>query len=318
MKGVGIKTPNRHLGRLNPGDWQSFHYVMSDDESKEDAFFKATTEILAKLWGPRAEGFMLGKKYLAPTPQETLLFTQRNMATLWKHLYKQPENVPRELITSVMKCSCKESSNGLFCSRGTCKCSKKSDNSGCNFMCKCQGGENCFLKQQQIVDSVQNISLDEISQSPTKRVRIMSLTDESSEDLETTNGSDCEPDSSSSDETLIHMPTVFSSRRLTIQQKRRLMPTDLEIPVIETSNEINISHFVPVPSSMELLFMLPISVFSCVVAMAILDLPAENSVVQEISSEEVGTPKKYPNNGYHRQDYNYDDSCESDDLDVHD
>jgi len=164
------------------------------------------------------------------------------MATLFKHLYNQPENLPRELITAVPKCNCKESTNGLFCSSGKCKCSNKPDNSGCNILCKCDGS-NCYLKQQKtVMDSVQNISLDEIPESPTKRVRFLNSSEGSSEDSEIVNEVDFEASSSSSDEVLIHLPIVFSSRRLTIQQQRRIIPT-LDISMIGSSYEINISHF---------------------------------------------------------------------------
>ena len=101
--------------------------------------------------------------------------------------------------------------------------------------------------------------------SVTKRVRFCPVTDGLSSDSESVDESYLEAISSSSDEALIHLPVVFSSRRLTLQQNRRMAPAP---PVIEPSREIDISHFVTQSEHMNQRFVLPFFV-----ALAVMNLP---------------------------------------------
>ena len=66
-------------------------------------------------------------------------------------------------------------------------------------------------------------------------------------------------------EGLIHLPVVFSSRRLTLHQNRRMAQAP---PVIETYRKIDISHFVTQSEHMFQRFVLPFFV-----APAVMNLP---------------------------------------------
>ena len=196
-----------------------------------------------------------------------------------------------------------------FCGSGRCKCNTGSGKRGCNVLCSCGGSAECFPKQQSaIVDSVNDISLDDIPESPTKRVRFCPVTDDLSSDSESVDKSYLEAISSSSDEALIHLPVVFSSRRLTLQQNRRMAPAP---PVIEPSREIDISHFVTQSEHMNQRFVLPFFV-----ALAVMNLPVSlpGSVLE--TQQAGGGAEQVETNNNHTRDHHYDDSLSDNDLDA--
>ena len=133
----------------------------------------------------------------------------------------------------------------MFCTRGSCKCSKRVDNPGCNVLCACLNEINsCFKKQQQALEvSFHDLSMQEsipesIPESPEKRGRLVSSSD--SESSASTAAGSSSTSSSVGEGTsnqfsdlleefenvIPREQVVYSSRRLTEQQRLRLNPRD--------------------------------------------------------------------------------------------
>ena len=243
FKGIGIKGSGI-LGKMEVSDWTQHQYTISDDESREEAFLSATLLIFKRLWPTRAWSVIRGKPVLQPTLQESRFLVGRSLHDLWPNTYPPPNDEPRELIQRIPRCNCKtkDKVSQLLCYSLKCKCANRVLFPGCNVLCGCLAAiETCFqVSQVPLTESVHNLSIDEVlPQSPEKRRRTIvsessssnSSDDETplaessvSADADTSMDGDTEIDEEEVETGQCLEPVIFSSRRLTNQQRERMEP----------------------------------------------------------------------------------------------
>ena len=140
----------------------------------------------------------------------------------------------------------------MLCSTLQCKCANRSVLPGCNILCACFAKKgDCFQKSQEpepeLELSIHDLSIDEpVPESPRRRRRIVSSSSEASVSSKT---SRIESDDDSFTDimdlsTSQQAPVVYSSRRLTNQQRERLEPRTLcHVFITETSTGEHIIAF---------------------------------------------------------------------------
>ena len=129
---------------------------------------------------------------------------------------------------------------------------EKSTNRGCDVFCACTSRtEYCYQKQQPVEDSFHDLSMqesipDSIPESPVKRNRMETSSDSSASSSVSVSTMPTEEQQSDQiaddyddlEEVIAREPMIYSSRRLTDQQRLRLAsPTSVNLKIINDDDD---------------------------------------------------------------------------------
>ena len=170
------------------------------------------------------------------------------------YFHDPPDDEPRIMIRRIIRCSCRKSNkhDGMFCTTAKCKCSRKITNPGCNVLCACMNRtEYCYQKQQPVEDSFHDLSMqesipDSIPESPVERNRMETSSDSSASSsvsvstmpTEEQQSDQIADDYNDLEEVIAREPMIYSSRRLTDQQRLRLAsPTSVNLKIINDDDD---------------------------------------------------------------------------------